>query len=160
MALNSDCPVKLGDRCTVFMESDLNSFMQKGARDENLVGGLAYSIVYNYLQKVVGDRKVGEKIFFQGGVTNNKAVVAAFEKVVGKKIQIPPHFDVTGAIGAAILAQQSMKQGQKTRFKGFGIRNAAYNITRFVCQSCTNHCEIRKVKIDGVEKALFYGGRC
>ncbi len=160
MALNSDCPVKLGDRCTVFMESDLNSFMQKGARDENLVGGLAYSIVYNYLQKVVGDRKIGDKIFFQGGVTNNKAVVAAFEKVVGKKIQIPPHFDVTGAIGAAILAQKSMKEGQKTRFKGFGIRNAAYNITRFVCQSCTNHCEIRKVKIDGVEKALFYGGRC
>jgi len=37
MALNSESPVKLGDRCTVFMESDLNSFMQKGARNENLV---------------------------------------------------------------------------------------------------------------------------
>ncbi|MBK9390917.1 MAG: CoA activase [Bacteroidetes bacterium] len=160
MALNSDCPVKLGDRCTVFMESDLNSFMQKGARNENLVGGLAYSIVYNYLQKVVGDRKIGNKIFFQGGVTNNKAVVAAFEKVVGRKIQIPPHFDVTGAIGAAILARRSMVSGQKTRFKGFGIRNAAYDITRFVCQSCTNHSEIRKVKIEGIDKALFYGGRC
>ena len=57
MALKSEFPVKLGDRCTVFMESDLNSFMQKGARNENLVGGLAYSIVYNYLQKVVGDRR-------------------------------------------------------------------------------------------------------
>ena len=115
-ALKSECPVKLGDRCTVFMESDLNSFMQKGAKNENLVGGLAYSIVYNYLQKVVGDRKIGDKIFFQGGVTNNKSVVAAFENVVGKKILIPPHFDVTGAIGAAILAQRSMKDGQKTRF--------------------------------------------
>ncbi len=50
--------------------------------------------------------KIGNKIFFQGGVTNNKAVVAAFEQVVGKKIIIPPHFDVTGAIGAAILAQK------------------------------------------------------
>ena len=159
-ALNSDCPVKLGDRCTVFMESDLNSFMQKGAKNENLVGGLAYSIVYNYLQKVVGDRKIGNKIFFQGGVTNNKAVVAAFEKVVGKKILIPPHFDVTGAIGAAILAQRSMKEGKKTRFKGFGMRNAAYSITRFVCQSCTNHCEIRRVKIEGIEKSLYFGGRC
>ncbi len=117
MALNSECPVKLGDRCTVFMESDLNSYMQKGARNENLVGGLAYSIVYNYLQKVVADRKVGNKIFFQGGVTNNKAVVAAFEYVTGKKITIPPHFDVTGAIGAAILAQRAMKKGQKTTFQ-------------------------------------------
>jgi len=160
MALQSEAPVKLGDRCTVFMESDLNSFMQKGARNENLVGGLAYSIVYNYLQKVVADRRVGDKIFFQGGVTNNKAVVAAFEEVLGKKIIIPPHFDVTGAIGAAILAQQSMTDGQKTTFKGFGIRNATYEITRFVCNACVNHCEISRVKISGESKPLFYGGRC
>ncbi len=160
MALSSECPVKLGDRCTVFMESDLNSFMQKGARNENLVGGLAYSIVYNYLQKVVGDRRIGNKIFFQGGVTNNKAVVAAFEQVVGKKIIIPPHFDVTGAIGAAILARKSMAEGQKTSFKGFGVRNVTYDVRRFVCQGCTNHCEISRVKIKGEKKSLYYGGRC
>lgn len=160
MALNADCPVKLGDRCTVFMESDLNSHMQKGAHNQNLVGGLAYSIVYNYLQKVVGERKIGNKIFFQGGVTNNKAVVAAFSQVTGKKIIIPPHFDVTGAIGAAIIAGASMTPGMKTRFKGFGMSNVNYEITRFVCQSCTNHCEIRKVRVEGQRKPLFYGGRC
>jgi predicted CoA-substrate-specific enzyme activase len=160
LALSSNCPVKLGDRCTVFMESDLNSFMQKGARNDNLVGGLAYSIVYNYLQKVVGDKRIGNKIFFQGGVTNNKAVVAAFEQVVGKKIIIPPHFDVTGAIGAAILAQRSMAKGQKTRFKGFGVRNTSYKVNRFVCRGCTNHCEISRVKIEGEKKSLYYGGRC
>jgi predicted CoA-substrate-specific enzyme activase len=160
LALGSDNPIKLGDRCTVFMESDLNSFMQKGARNENLVGGLAYSIVYNYLQKVVGDKRIGNKIFFQGGVTNNKAVVAAFEQVVGKKIIIPPHFDVTGAIGAAILAKRSMEKGQKTKFKGFGVRNVTYKVSRFVCQGCTNHCEISRVKIEGEKKSLYYGGRC
>ncbi len=160
LALSSKCPVKLGDRCTVFMESDLNSFMQKGARNENLVGGLAYSIVYNYLQKVVAERRIGNKIFFQGGVTNNKAVVAAFEQVLGKNIIIPPHFDVTGAIGAAILAKRSMKTGQTSRFKGFGVRNVSYNVSRFVCQGCTNHCEISRIKISGEEKSLYYGGRC
>jgi predicted CoA-substrate-specific enzyme activase len=159
-AFASECPVKLGDRCTVFMESDLNSFMQRGVKNNNLVGGLAYSIVYNYLQKVVGDRKIGNKIFFQGGVANNKAVVAAFEQVTGKKIIIPPHFDVTGAIGAAILAQKLMKPGQKTSFRGFGISNVKYDLSRFTCHSCSNSCEIRKVKIDGYDKPLFYGGRC
>ena len=160
MALKAECPVKLGDRCTVFMESDLNTCAQKGARKDNMVGGLAYSIVYNYLEKVVGDRRIGNKIFFQGGVTNNKAVVAAFEHVTGKKITIPPHFDVTGAIGAAILAQKEMKNGGKTKFKGFGISNVEYEVSRFVCKSCTNNCEIRKVKIAGEQKSLFYGGRC
>jgi predicted CoA-substrate-specific enzyme activase len=159
-ALQSDCPVKLGDRCTVFMESDLNTCMQRGVATDNLVGGLAYSIVYNYMQKLVGTRKVGNKIFFQGGVTNNKAVVAAFEQVTGKKIIIPPHFDVTGAIGSAILAKRNMQEGQKTKFKGFDVRNVPYDISVFVCNSCTNHCDIRRVKIQGETKALFYGGRC
>jgi predicted CoA-substrate-specific enzyme activase len=45
LALRSEKPVRLGDRCTVFMESDLNSHQQKGAGVSDLVGGLAYSIV-------------------------------------------------------------------------------------------------------------------
>jgi predicted CoA-substrate-specific enzyme activase len=160
MALQSEKPVKMGDRCTVFMESDLNSYMQKGVKNEDLVGGLAYAIVYNYLQKVVGNRRIGNKIFFQGGVTNNKAVVAAFGQVLGKPVIVPPHFDVTGAIGAAIAAQRAMKQDQSTLFKGFGICNAAYSLDLFTCQACVNHCEIRQVRIEGEKKPLFYGGRC
>jgi hypothetical protein len=159
-AFKSEKPVRLGDRCTVFMESDLNSHQQKGADIPDLVGGLAYSIVQNYIQKVVGDKPIGEKIFFQGGVTNNKAVVAAFEKVTGKSIIIPPHFDVTGAIGAAILARNAMTEGQKTRFKGFDISQIPFTISSFTCHACTNDCEIQQIKIDGESKKLFYGGRC
>ena len=159
-AFKSEKPVRLGDRCTVFMESDLNSHQQKGADIPDLVGGLAYSIVQNYIQKVVGDKPIGEKIFFQGGVTNNKAVVAAFEKITGKSIIIPPHFDVTGAIGAAILARNSMVDDQKTRFKGFDISEIPFTISSFTCHACTNNCEIQQIKIEGESKKLFYGGRC
>ena len=159
-AFKSEKPVRLGDRCTVFMESDLNSHQQKGADIPDLVGGLAYSIVQNYIHKVVGDKPVGNKIFFQGGVTNNKAVVAAFEKVTGKPIIIPPHFDVTGAIGAAILARNSMIEGQRTRFKGFDISKIPFTISSFTCHACTNNCEIQQIKIEGESKKLFYGGRC
>ncbi len=159
-AFKSEKPVRLGDRCTVFMESDLNSHQQKGADITDLVGGLAYSIVQNYIQKVVGDKPIGEKIFFQGGVTNNKAVVAAFERITGKSIIIPPHFDVTGAIGAAILACNSMADGQKTRFKGFDISQIPFTVSSFTCHACTNDCEIRQIKIEGESKKLFYGGRC
>ncbi|MEZ5011623.1 MAG: hypothetical protein R2744_08535 [Bacteroidales bacterium] len=130
-----------------FHESDLNSHQQKGADLDNLVGGLAYSIVQNYLQKVVGDKKIGNKIFFQGGVTNNRAVVAAFEKVTGKKITVPP-LDVTGAI------EQHCWQGKsslvkKSRFKGFSISKQEYKVSRFTCNSCPNTCEIQKVSIEG-----------
>ncbi|KPK87613.1 MAG: hypothetical protein AMS27_02100 [Bacteroides sp. SM23_62_1] len=161
LALQAKKPAALGDRCTVFMESDLNSYQQKGAKKEDLVGGLAYSIVQNYIQKVVRKKRIGNHIFFQGGVTNNKAVVAAFEKVTGKKIYVPPHFDVTGAIGSAILAREYVKENNiHTRFKGFDISKIPYKVDKFTCKACSNQCEIRRVRIEGENKPLYYGGRC
>jgi len=161
MGLKARKPASMGDRCTVFMESDLNSFQQKGVEKENLVGGLAYSIVKNYLLKVVRKKRIGNHILFQGGVTNNKAVVAAFEKVTGKKIHVPPHFDVTGAIGVAILARDHvLKNNIQSRFKGFDISKIPFTVSRFTCKECSNQCEIRRVKIEGEKKPLYYGGRC
>ncbi len=158
LALKSKCPVNCGERCTVFMESDLVAHQQSGIPKEDMVAGLAYSIVYNYLNKVVGDKKVGDHIFFQGGVAWNKAVVSAFEKVTGKKITVPPHHDVTGAIGAAILAMENYAGG-KTNFKGFDLSEKEYSISTFECADCANHCEIKEVKLEG-EPSLFYGSRC
>lgn len=161
LALGAGRPAGLGDRCTVFMESDLNSFQQKGVETDNLVGGLAYSIVHNYIQKVVRKKRIGNHILFQGGVTNNKAVVAAFEEVTGKKIHLPPHFDVTGAIGAAMLARDHVLENNlETRFKGFDISKTPYKVDKFTCRECSNQCEIRRVRIEGENKPLYFGGRC
>jgi len=162
LALSAPKPAALGDRCTVFMESDLNSHQQKGVTTDNLVGGLAYSIALNYLEKVVGIKRVGNRIFFQGGVANNKAVVSAFEKITGKKITVPPHFDVTGAIGAAMLARKHMEETGKTesKFKGFDISKIPYKVDKFTCKACSNQCEIRRVRIEGEKRPLYYGGRC
>ncbi|MDD2901645.1 MAG: acyl-CoA dehydratase activase [Syntrophales bacterium] len=158
LALASKKPVPLGERCTVFMESDLVHHQQRGALKEELVAGLSYSIVQNYLNKVVEDRKIGKNVFYQGATAANKGIVAAFEKVTGQKITVPPHHDVTGAIGAALLAMRE-RDWETSRFKGFDLADREYAITSFECQSCPNRCEIRQVKIAG-EKPLFYGSRC
>lgn len=159
-ALCARCPVGCGERCTVFMESDLVAHQRSGADKDDLLAGLAYSIVTNYLTKVVGDRKIGNHIFFQGGVAWNKAVVAAFEKLLGKKVTVPPHHDVTGAIGAAILAKEKVAEpGFRTSFKGFDLHKRRYKIETFTCDSCSNQCEIHKVEIEG-EQPLYYGSRC
>jgi predicted nucleotide-binding protein (sugar kinase/HSP70/actin superfamily) len=93
-------------------------------------------------------------------VTNNEAVVSAFQKVTGKKITVPPHFDVTGAIGAAILAQKQVADGRPTRFRGFDVSRVPYTLDRFTCRHCANQCQIRRVRIEGKKRPLFYGGRC
>jgi predicted CoA-substrate-specific enzyme activase len=156
-ALCAGAPCRFGERCTVFMESDLVHSMNSGAPVEDLTAGLAYSIAYNYLNKVVAGKKVGSRIFFQGGVAANKAVVSAFEKITGKPITVPPHHEVTGAIGAAILALRA--SAGTSAFKGFDLSTRAYTVTTFECAECANRCDIRRVSFDG-EKPLFYGSRC
>ncbi|MCK4410741.1 hypothetical protein KAV67_00515, partial [Candidatus Bipolaricaulota bacterium] len=94
------------ERCTVFMESDLIHHQQRGAAKGDLTAGLAYSIAINYLNRVVGDTPIGKRILFQGGVAGNQAVVAAFENLLGSRITVPPHFEVTGALGVALIAQE------------------------------------------------------
>ncbi|OGP50385.1 MAG: CoA activase [Deltaproteobacteria bacterium RBG_13_43_22] len=158
LALESESPVRLGERCTVFMESDLVHHQQKGLDKKDLVAGLSYSIVENYLNKVVEDRRVGKRIFYQGATAFNKGIVAAFEKIVGKPITVPEHNDVTGAIGVAILAMRE-RTWETSRFKGFDLARVQYEISSFECKGCPNQCEVKKVSIEG-EKPLFYGSRC
>jgi predicted CoA-substrate-specific enzyme activase len=158
LALDSESPVRLGERCTVFMESDLVHHQQQGLDKKDLVAGLSYSIVENYLNKVVEDRRIGKRIFYQGATASNKGIVAAFEKVVGRPITVPEHNDVTGAIGVAILAMRE-KTWAASRFKGFDLSQSHYQISSFECKGCPNQCEVKKVTIEG-EKPLFYGSRC
>jgi predicted nucleotide-binding protein (sugar kinase/HSP70/actin superfamily) len=131
------------------------------------VAGLSYSIVENYLNRVVGRRKIGDNICFQGGTAFNKAVWAAFEKVVKKPIMVPDHHEVTGAIGAAAIAAEYVKKAArdgegtfKSRFRGFEkVSTIEYKVESFTCEHCPNHCEIKKVQLPEAEP-LYYGSRC
>ena len=161
LALSSQSPIRLGERCTVFMESDLLNYQQQGASTEDLAAGLCYSIVSNYINRVVGHRRIGNRIFFQGGTAFNKGVVAAFEKFTGHKITVPPDHEVTGAIGAAALARRHQQACNATtsKFGGFDLTHLEYNVRSFECEHCSNHCEINEVTLPGRD-ALYYGSRC
>jgi len=165
LALDAERPTCLGERCTVFMESDIVHHQQQGAKVDELTAGLAYAIAQNYLNRVVNGRAIGKNIFFQGGVAWNQSVVAAFETLTKRKITVPPHHDVTGAIGAAILAMETLTERQRdgtvppTRFKGFDLGDRHYQSTVFECKACPNLCEVNKVVIAN-EPPLFYGARC
>jgi predicted CoA-substrate-specific enzyme activase len=162
-ALSSKNPCRLGERCTVFMENSLMANLQKGIEKNDLLAGLAYSIVQNYINRVVVGKLIGENIQFLGGVAFNKAVIAAFEKYLGKRITVPLHHEVAGAIGMALIAMRHFSVSPHhcvTAFKGFELSKTPYEISSFECKGCPNTCEINRVKIIGEEDFLFYGGRC
>ncbi len=156
-ALLAQSPINLGERCTVFIGSEVIHHQKNLAECENLLAGLGYSTVYNYLNRVVGGKKIGDRILFQGGVAANKAVVSAFEQVLKKKITVPPNFDITGAIGIALLVRDAGIK--KTNFRGFELIRKNYRAESFICAHCSNNCEINRITIEG-EKSITYGGRC
>ncbi len=159
LALSSESPVRLGERCTVFMERDVNSYLQRGAHKKDLVAGLAYSIAYNYLNRLVGRRHIGDTIYFQGGTAYNDSVAAAFSKILGRDIIVPPHNGVVGAIGAALLARDKMSAtGAPSRFRGWDLEKVDYTMREFTCHGCTNECDIRQFTIDG--EKTYWGDKC
>jgi predicted CoA-substrate-specific enzyme activase len=161
LALSSKSPIRLGERCTVFMERDVNSYMQRGADKADLVAGLAYSVVYNYINRVVRGRKIGESIFFQGGTAYNDAVAAAFASVLGKEIIVPPFNGVIGAIGSALLARDKMSEGgncQSSRFRGYDMSKVGYSLREFTCKGCSNACSIQEFDVEG--EKTYWGDKC
>ena len=120
IALKGKNPVYLGERCTVFIESSIKSNLANGKNTEDIISGLCYSIAKNYLHRVVGQKKIGNKIFLQGGIAYNQGVLNAMQIITKKEIIVPPFFSVTGAFGAAILAKEEMYNG-KTNFTGFDL---------------------------------------
>ncbi|MBI4876261.1 MAG: hypothetical protein HY822_16620 [Acidobacteria bacterium] len=159
LALASDSPTRLGERCTVFMERDVTGYLHKGETVPNLVAGLSYSIALNYLNRVVRGRKIGDVIYFQGGTAYNDAVTAAFAGVLGKKITVPPYNGVMGAIGMALIARQwrQATQGQ-SRFRGYDLSRLQMSTRDFVCKACTNQCDIKEFTIEGQKS--FWGDKC
>ena len=159
IAFSSKSPLRLGERCTVFMGRDVKSYLQRGASRQDIIAGLAYSVVHNYLNRVVRDRRIGNTIFFQGGTAYNDAVAAAFAKVTGKEIIVPPHNGVIGAIGAALLAKSKMeKMGVPSIFKGFDLSKIDYELREFVCKGCTNFCTIQEFTVEG--EKTYWGDKC
>ncbi len=161
LALDAAAPCRLGERCTVFMENSLMESLARGASTGDLLAGLAYSIVENYLGRVVLGRPTGGLVLFQGGTAFNRAVVAAFEKRLGREVVVPPHHDVTGAIGMALIARDHKRANPgPSTFRGFDLAREAYSLSSFQCGECDNRCEINRVTLEGRKERLFYGGRC
>ncbi len=159
LALKSQSPIKLGERCTVFMEQDVASYQQRGASKENLSAGLAYSIVYNYLNRVVRGRKIGDVIFFQGGTAYNDAIASAFASVLNKEIIVPPYNGVIGAIGAALLAREkTSKLKIASKFRGFNLKNVDYSLKEFTCKACSNYCNMQEFTVNN--EKTYWGDQC
>ncbi len=144
------------DRCTVFMERDINHYISKGFTVDEVLASVLHSVRENYLSKVAVPKNIGETIYFQGATAKNRALVAAFEQKLQKPILVSKFCHITGAIGCALEVKNSENRG--TTFRGIGLYKEDIPIHTEICNLCTNHCKIRIAEINGEKCA--YGFLC
>jgi len=157
-ALQSESPVRIAGRCTVFAESDMIHKQQMGCHLNDIIAGLSEALVRNYLNNVAKGKDIKKPILFQGGVAANKGIKQAFERELGTEVHVPKFYAVMGAIGAALLAREKM-DGSKTQFKGFGIVDISCHTRNFVCKDCENVCEVIEFVMED-HPVSYWGDRC
>ncbi|MGQ9546655.1 MAG: acyl-CoA dehydratase activase [Dehalococcoidia bacterium] len=159
-ALKSKAPVRIAGRCTVFAESDMIHKQQIGHKTEDIVYGLCQALVRNYLNNVALGKEILSPVVFQGGVAFNQGIIKALEEALDVEVVVPPHHELMGAIGAALLVREEISSDDyRTNFKGFGVSQRDFTVSSFICKACPNLCEIAQISVEGQVLARW-GGRC
>jgi predicted CoA-substrate-specific enzyme activase len=96
-------PVRLTSVCTVFVESDIMSYLAQRKTVEDILGGVHKAIATRTMALV---RRVGveDEVTFTGGVSRNLGMVRALEAVLGRPINVSDDGHYMGALGAALFA--------------------------------------------------------
>lgn len=155
IALKSKNPVTISSKCSVFGCSSALSKLHQGVPIEDILMGVALGLARNYLAMLSKGKKLEQPIVFSGGVSQNKAVVKAFEQVLGVKVLTHRYGHLFGAIGMALLSRDVTE----TKFAGFNITELPLRSETFVCNDCPNMCEIVKIKCDDKVLAQI-GSKC
>ncbi|MBI3455820.1 MAG: 2-hydroxyglutaryl-CoA dehydratase [Candidatus Rokubacteria bacterium] len=103
LSLKARAPVRLTSVCTVFVESDIMSYLAQRKTVEDILGGVHKAIATRTMALV---RRVGveDEVTFTGGVSRNIGMVRGLEAVLGRPINVSDEGHYVGALGAALFA--------------------------------------------------------
>ena len=165
IAMKGKKPPNFSDQCAAFINSDIKTALQEDIPREDIVAGLVYSICLNYVNRVKGNRPVGNKIFMQGGVCYNKAIPIAMAALTGQKIVVPPDPGLMGAFGVALEVKNRIEIGimEKSQFSLTELADREVKYEKpFICmggrEKCDRRCEVNMINIDG--NKYPFGGAC
>jgi predicted nucleotide-binding protein (sugar kinase/HSP70/actin superfamily) len=154
-------PLSFGERCAAFINTDLRDALQQGANRDDVVAGLVYSIADNYISRIVGPRPLGKNLLFLGGTALNRAVALALAARTRQKIVVPPHPQLMGCVGTALLTRDRLNNGDAPE-KHFRLEELARGKLEekgtFSCRTCENNCNIRRISVR--ETVYPFGGLC
>lgn len=106
LSLAADHPAPISSLCAVFAESEVVSLIARGEKRENIIAGI-HAAIGSRVAAMAGRLFIGEtsSLMMTGGVAKNIGVVSALEKALKRPVDVSPHAQMMGAIGAVCLAR-------------------------------------------------------
>lgn len=163
----AEAPPELGQMCTVFVAEAAAEARAEGYSIPDLFAGFQYSVIHNYLNRVMGQRAFGERIFFQGKPASGESLAWTLAAVSGREVIVPANPGAMGAWGIGLCAKaelgESLAAAQPLELGALsGARVVSKTDFRCDDKRCATLCRIERatVAVAGAEKTVFSGGSC
>lgn len=101
LARNADGEVALGSYCTVFSATEVLEKIKAGHPVNRIVRGLFHSVVKRILEM---DTLTDTVVLTGGVIEHNPFLAEMLSEHISSPVRIPPHPQITGALGAALYA--------------------------------------------------------
>jgi predicted CoA-substrate-specific enzyme activase len=104
MASKSSRPAAISSMCVVFAETEIIGLLASGTAAEDIVAGVQAAIASRII--AMTGRNTAQPVIFTGGVAMIPGMQAAMQNALGQNVQVSPEPQMTGALGAAVLAAE------------------------------------------------------
>jgi len=106
LAAKSRTPAAISSMCVVFAETEITGLLACGTDREDIVAGVQAAIASRIV--AMAGRNIEPPIVFTGGVAMVSGMTAALKTALGQAVTVAPEPQMTGALGAAILASKRL----------------------------------------------------
>jgi predicted CoA-substrate-specific enzyme activase len=106
MAAKSRDPAAISSMCVVFAETEITGLLASGTASEDIVAGIQTSIAARIIS--MAGRSAEPPIIFTGGVAMVSGMADAMQAALGQTVTVSPDPQMTGALGAAIMASKQL----------------------------------------------------
>src|SRR4030043_1507765 len=107
LSLNSRKRVEFNTGCAVFAESEAISRLSQEVSKEDLLAGIHRALAAQ-INSLVERMGVEQDVAIVGGCARDEGLVQALKEVRGHDILVPTDPHMTGALGAAVMAMESL----------------------------------------------------
>lgn len=113
LSLEAKNKVEISSTCTVFAAQEVVAKLSEGVPLPDIIAGLHEAIaarIYSMVRRL----KIEKEVVLTGGGAKDIGLVKALEAKLGFSILLPPEPLLTGAVGAALLGKDIVKQATES----------------------------------------------